>query len=343
MRDQRLNYAVVGVFVLTMLASVLVAAVMLSGRTVASDDYVVVFDNVADVKFGTQVRFEGYPVGQVEAIEPLTEADKTRFRLMVSVERGWRIPADSVARIGSSSFLGAKTVDIQQGKASEALAPGDRIIGAPSVDVFAAFSDVAAEVADIARNDLRGLLTRITNLVESANALVETDFKAVLGSVGGAAANLEQRVPAITGELLLFTKQLNETAARMQRLLSAENVEGVGQVIRNVEETSRRFVELTAEVQGTLEQFDAILADVGRIVESNEGKLDATVEDARYTLQAIARNIDSINHNLNGAARNMNEFSRLIRQNPGLLLDSSPRREVKNGEAAFSLGRKDDR
>ena len=341
MRDQRLNYAVVGVFVLTMLASVLLAAVMLSGRTVASDDYVVVFDNVADVKFGTQVRFEGYPVGQVEGIEPLAEADKTRFRLVVSVERGWRIPADSVARIGSSNFLGAKTVDIQQGKTGEALTPGDRIIGAPSVDVFAALSDVAAEVADIARNDLRGLLTRITRLVESANTLVETDFKAVLGSVGGAAENLEQRVPAITGELLLFTKQLNETVGRMQRLLSVENVKGVGQVIRNVEETSRRFVELTAKVQGTLDQFDAILADVERLVESNEGKLGAAVEDARYTLQAIARNIDSINHNLNGAARNMNEFSRLIRQNPGLLLDSTPRREV-NGEAALSQGRKDE-
>jgi phospholipid/cholesterol/gamma-HCH transport system substrate-binding protein len=32
--------------------------------------------------------------------------------------------------------------------------------------------------------------------------------------------------------------------------------------------------------------------------------------------------------NLDGASRNMNEFSRLIRQNPGLLLGGSPREET---------------
>jgi phospholipid/cholesterol/gamma-HCH transport system substrate-binding protein len=32
--------------------------------------------------------------------------------------------------------------------------------------------------------------------------------------------------------------------------------------------------------------------------------------------------------NLDGASRNMSEFSRLIRQNPGLLLGGSPREET---------------
>ncbi len=41
----------------------------------------------------------------------------------------------------------------------------------------------------------------------------------------------------------------------------------------------------------------------------------------------------SIVHNLEGTTRNMNEFSRLIRQNPGLLLDGTPRQAVSPARA----------
>ncbi len=40
-------------------------------------------------------------------------------------------------------------------------------------------------------------------------------------------------------------------------------------------------------------------------------------------------------HNLEGTTRNMNEFSRLIRQNPGLLLDSTPREAVSPARATL--------
>ncbi|MDP6705822.1 MAG: MlaD family protein [Alphaproteobacteria bacterium] len=342
MRNHKLNYAAVGLFVIAMLGTALVAAVALTGRGVERDGYVVVLDNVADIKFGTQVRFDGYLVGQVETIRPLVEADRTRFRLEVSVQRGWRIPADSVARIGSSNFLGAKTVDIAQGNAREALEPGQRIVGAAPADMFAALADVAADIGDLSRNDLKRLLARVSTLVETGNSLLENDMRQILGSAGGVARDLEQRVPAITGELVAFSKELNETVDRAQKLLSDRNIKGTGRVVRNVEEVSRRLIVISAEVETNLEQVDGILSDVGRIVAANEGKVDGAIADARYTLQAIARNIDSINHNLSGAARNMSEFSRLIRQNPGLLLDSSPRREVKS-EPAVSLSRRDEK
>ena len=94
MRNHRLNYAVVGLFVITMLSAAVVTAVVLAGRTGARDSYHVVFDNVADIKFGTQVRFEGYALGQVEDIRPLREAEMTRFQLEISVGQGFPIPED---------------------------------------------------------------------------------------------------------------------------------------------------------------------------------------------------------------------------------------------------------
>lgn len=328
MRHQNLNYAVVGVFVLAMLAAALAAAVMLSGGAGARDRYVIVFDNVADVKFGTQVRYEGFPVGQVEAIEPVAENGATVFHLDVSVREGFVIPVDSVARIQSSQFLSAKTVEISRGQAKAALAPGDRIASAPAADIFAAMAGVAGQVGELSRDGLMPLLARLGDLVGNANRLLDDDVAPLLGSLNAVATDARGQVPQIAGELLTFTEELNATLGSVQALLSEQNVGEVQQTVHNINLASQDFAEISAAVQVTLDHLGHIVVDLQGMLERNEGKVDASLDDTRYILRSIAQNIDTINHNLAGTTRNMNEFSRLIRQNPGLLLGGTPPEDV---------------
>ena len=56
----------------------------------------------------------------------------------------------------------------------------------------------------------------------------------------------------------------------------------------------------------------------------NRLDLDRSVVDMRHAVESVTRHIDAINQNLEGAARNMYEFSRQIRQNPGLLMGGTP-------------------
>lgn len=63
MNGGKLNYVVVGAFVLAMLVALVVSLAVLMGRTGATDDYYAVYRNVTGVKFGTQVLYEGYPIG----------------------------------------------------------------------------------------------------------------------------------------------------------------------------------------------------------------------------------------------------------------------------------------
>jgi phospholipid/cholesterol/gamma-HCH transport system substrate-binding protein len=328
MRHQNLNYAVIGAFVLAMLAAALGAAVALSGGAGARDRYSVIFDNVADVKFGTQVRFEGYPVGQVEAIDPVVENGTTVFRLDISVQEGFAIPADSVARIQTSQFLGAKTVEINRGTAAATLEPGAQIAGAPAADMFSAMSSVAGTVGDLSREGLKPLLDRLVDLVSNANRLIDRDVTTLVGSLNAVANDTRGQVPQIAGELLTFTEELNATLASVQALVSEQNVNEVQQTVHNINAVSGDFVAISRSVQATLGQLELIVADLQQIVEKNEGKVEASLDDTRYILRSIAQNIDTINHNLAGTTRNMNEFSRLIRQNPSLLLGGAPREEV---------------
>ena len=328
MRHQHLNYAVVGAFVLAMLAAALGAAVTLSGGATSRDRYVVVFDNIADVKFGTQVRYEGYPVGQVEAIEPIMEDGATVFRLDVSVEEGFVIPADSIARVHASQFLAAKTVEIQRGTAATALQPGARIASAPPADMFSAMASVAGQVGELSQDGLMPLLSHLGDLVGNANRMLDRDVAPLFGSLNAVATDARGQVPQIAAELLAFTEELNTTLASLQLLLSEQNMAEVQQTVRNVNTVSGDFVEITAAVQGTLGQLESVVAELQDVVAQNRGKVDASLDDTRYILRSIAQNIDSINHNLAGTTRNMNEFSRLIRQNPSLLLGGSPPEEV---------------
>jgi phospholipid/cholesterol/gamma-HCH transport system substrate-binding protein len=328
MRHQGLNYAAVGAFVIAMLLAVIGATVALSGGTGPRDHYSLVFDNVADVKFGTQVRYEGFPVGQVESIEPIVEEGATVFLLEVSVEEGFVIPADSVARIHSSQFLGAKTVEIQRGSAATALQPGERMASAPAADMFAAMASVAGQVNELSSEGLKPLLARLTALVDNANHLLDDDVAPMIGSLNAVAQDTRGRVPEITGELLGFMQELNVTLASVQQLLSEQNVAGVQQTVENVNTVSRDLVTISQTVQGTLVQLDSIVTTLEGVVDKNQGNVNAALDDTRYILRSIAQNIDSINHNLAGTSRNMNEFSRLIRQNPSLLLGGSAPEEV---------------
>lgn len=328
MRHQQLNYAVVGAFLLAMIVAALGAVVLLSGGTASRDSYTIVFDNVADVKFGTQVRFEGYPVGQVEAIDPVVENGTTVFHLEVSVEEGFVIPADSVARIASSQFLGAKTVEINRGTSTAALSPGAVIASAPAADMFSAMSSVAGTVGELSREGLKPLLDRLVELVNNANSLIDRDVTTLVGSLNAVATDTRNQVPQIAGEILTFTEELNATLAQVQVLVSDQNVGEVQQTVHNISAVSGDFVAISRSVQSMLGQLETMVADLQGLVEKNEGKVEASLDDTRYILRSIAQNIDSINHNLAGTTRNMNEFSRLIRQNPSLLLGGSPPEEV---------------
>ncbi|MEQ8231707.1 MAG: MlaD family protein, partial [Gammaproteobacteria bacterium] len=99
MKRDTVNYTLVGAFVVAMAVAFVVLLMAVTGRGGPSDTYFVYYENVAGLKFGTGVYYEGYQVGQVEGIEPETTAEGMRYRVTLSITAGWRIPADSVARV----------------------------------------------------------------------------------------------------------------------------------------------------------------------------------------------------------------------------------------------------
>jgi phospholipid/cholesterol/gamma-HCH transport system substrate-binding protein len=323
MRNHFLNYTAVGIFVAAMIIALVVALSMLSGRTGPTDTYYVELDDVTDVKYGTIVRFAGFPIGQVEKITPVPNEGKYRFRLQLAVQEGWKFPQDSVARIAASSFLAGKTIEVNGGLTSAVIAPGGDIAGGTAADMFSLMAQVAGEIGDLSKSSLKPLVAKISDIIDRIGNTTEVNLKELMGSLNEIAHEVNAKTPVIVGNVETFSNQLNVEMAKVDQLLSEKNIGAVANSLSNIERATANAEVASQDLRSLGGQITKVADQISALVADNRKGVDKSVADLEYTLRAVAQNIDSITHNLDGTTRNMNEFSRLIRQNPGLLLSGS--------------------
>ena len=327
MRSSKINYLIVGLFVLAMIGALVTTVATLTGRTGAVDNYYTYYSNVTGIKFGTQVVYEGYPIGQVEQITPEEKDGRMRFRIDFSVIEGWRIPKDSVGEIAAPGLLAAVTISIQAGSDKVSLKPGEMIISKERSDVFAVVSGVAGQLGDLMDSNIKPLLSNVDKAVQTINRIIEKegeglfqDARKVTDDLGELVAFMAGRVPKIADNVEEFSAKMNEISNELGNLITPANREKIEQVIASMDETSKKIDTVLESLNGLLGDVGDLLGDVGELVLKEDGDVRQTLAATRYIVQTVSRHIDSINQNMEAAARNMYEFTRQIRQNPGLLL-----------------------
>ncbi|MDA0240073.1 MAG: MlaD family protein [Proteobacteria bacterium] len=324
MKSSKVNYVLVGSFVLAVIAGIIGAMALLTGRTGATDAYHIVYKNVSAVEFGTRVVFEGFPIGQVEEITPINDNGKIQFRVDVSVQKGWRIPSDTVAKIAASGLLSAVTISLAGGQASEALKPGAQIIGGESADVMAAVSDLARDISALTETDIKPLLANMSRTVGGIGKLIDEQGDSLVKDLKNITSDISQRIPVIADSIDVFTRRINESAVNLGRVLNNENINRFNGVLVALEDSALNFVQLTKDFEATRRGVDQLVNNLNTVVSDNKLDVDRSIVDLRHSMETVSRHIDAINQNLEGASRNMLEFSRQIRANPGLLLSGQP-------------------
>ena len=142
----------------------------------------------------------------------------------------------------------------------------------------------------------------------------------IIANMRQVVADVARSTPVLMAGLETFSTSLNATAWRMNRLLSEERVAQVDGFITDLEATASNFADLSAELRDSRGDLSGIISSVNDLVQENEAGVAEAVQDLRYVLDSRARHVDSVAYNLDGTSRNMYEFSRQVRQNPGVLL-----------------------
>ena len=304
MKRENVNYFLAGLVTLVALVLLLGTLFVITGRSGATDEYVVRYRNVAGLDFGTPVFYQGFRIGQVESITPEREGGVMRFRVELSVQRGWQIPDDSVAHLISAGLLADVTVLIKEGKSTRYLATGSEIPGREANDLFGAVGELAGEVTVLARD-------RLTPLVERLGQRLD--------AIGG---QFEENTPVLIGKAVELVDRLNESATSLNSILGPDNRRHIDTLLEQSSAAAGNVRALTADLAATRERLQSILAELEGTVKENRPDLRAAIGDLRVTLDAMAQRVDAITYNLESASRHIDEFSRELRKEPNRLIFS---------------------
>lgn len=211
--DDKVNYTLVGAFVL-LLAALLVGGVLwLSaglGSRKAMDRYqAVIEESVAGLNTDAPVKYLGVDVGKVERIQ-IDPGHPQQVRLHFLLEQGTPIRQDSEAVLKTQGLTGIAYVEISGGsEASPPLRPGPD--GVPPMIRFKPSLSARLE------NVLGNVLGNIDRVSDNLNAMFDADNRAALKSVLADSA-------ALAHTLAAQRKQIDATmadAARTARLAAA--------------------------------------------------------------------------------------------------------------------------
>lgn len=334
MRSQRINYLLVGTFVLAMLATALYALERITGATGPTTGYTVIYQNVTGLGDGAVVSFEGFPVGRVSHIEPLFGPGDVAFRVHLAVRRDWPIPSDSVARLASNGLIAALSVAIDEGRSPTLAPPGAELAGREQANLLAVVDEAAAELRSLAREGIRPALdasrVQLQALVEELTALSREELRPLLAS---GRARVDQFAGVLEGSQQLLAS-LQEVSGGLEELLDERNRRHVAGALARLEQAAGRMNRLSAELASSRASVDELLREARSLLTDNRPGVASLVSGLAHASGqlerasgTLAERMSSIMHNLDGTSRHLNEFSRQLRERPGLLFSRPARGE----------------
>ena len=284
MKRDNVNYLLVGSFVLLMAAVLFYALYRITGQSGEGETYFTHFSNVAGIKEGSVVTYEGFEVGNVAKIDLVERDQRTSFRVTLNFRKPVKIPADSRAVIATPGLLSAPLVEIKEGGGKDVLAVGSEIPGGGSSNLMESLGALATELGKITETSIKPMLAQISQSVTPAMA----DVRSML-------------------------EKMNRTAVRVDALFSDENVRHWSRMLQNADGASSQVLKLSTDLASVRNDIEALVKESRQIVNSS-GK----------DLKESMRRIDATLYQLESAGRNINEFSRTIRENPAALIQSRP-------------------
>jgi len=289
-----------GLFVIGGLFAIITMFFVVKGQLNKQDSYYSYFNNVAGLRAGASVVYEGYIIGTVNEITPEPTDKGMTFRVDLGVEEGWAIPSDSNAEIAALSLLSAQSIQIVAGN-SAPLAIGSQIASRPATNLMAEFGRTADKLATIASTSLVPLLATVDELLnEEARAAlagisdisqsVGDGVPALLDSAERTAANLEQ-ASADVAKLAGDNTQGAISQVLDDMLVASDNVNVASKSVRDASADAGAFVSNVSDMAA-----NEWLADISKTL-TRIDQSAATLEEISQTALASAENIEKLTGN----------------------------------------------
>ncbi|MCW8955583.1 MAG: MlaD family protein [Gammaproteobacteria bacterium] len=156
---------------------------------------------------------------------------------------------------------------------------------------------------------------------DTINSREAVDMMALMNSLG---SELDGFLPAVTGDVRGLLQKLNQSADQLNQILSDKNRQHMDSMFANADRSSQHLTRLASGFDKVNLQLEQLLQQSSTLMTDNGKDIRVAVTELRKAMLIISSNMDSILYNLGSSSRNMNEFTRQLRDNPGALLGSKP-------------------
>jgi len=274
--------------------------------------------SLSGLELGSAVKYRGIRIGRIEDIY-IDEKDITSLIVKISVDKKVPIKEDTEAIVTLIGITGLKMIELTGGSnESKQLAPNSYIkAGLSLVDSISGQAEIITQKLEFILNNLAELTTtdrreqiyqlvdNTSNTMESIHTLVDTNQINLYHTI----KNLAQ-----------FTNQLDTFMVSAKLMV---------QDVRKITQSPQLLTTIHNLEQVTTELQQANLANLIHKLTNAIEQTDKTFTHLDLTILKSRHDILSSTEILRESLEYFNEFTRLISENPSLLLRSSQQEEIK--------------
>ncbi len=301
--ENRAHALIAGLFLLLLGSAAVVSLWWFGGRSEETNTYIVeTRRNVTGLNLQAQVRFRGIRVGKVEMIQ-LDPADALNTLITISVRRDIPITRSTVARLGYQGVTGIAHILLEDSGLGGGLLTNDKANPAR----IAMQDSFVQELSDAGSETLR----QARDLLSGVNDLLRPENRQLLTQA--------------LNHIEASTRHARETTARLERLLSTENLVRVNSTLALAEQTAAQagpfFTEardLVASLKSASEKFQVALGDA-----QSDG------------FGALAPRLNELTTELSSTSNQLSRVLQMLEESPQSLIFGRRNIEPGPGESGF--------
>jgi phospholipid/cholesterol/gamma-HCH transport system substrate-binding protein len=312
---QRRDLLISGLFVLAMLAVLAAALLIVSGYFVGTYSLTTDFSEAGGLEPGTPVRQADYVIGTIAAIEPVFSNEKLvpRFKVVMRIQKGWKIPEDSIAVIGSAGLLQGNVVKVVPGSSTVPLNEGESIrSGKKEPDLSQQLAELTDRLSELMRDSVTPLVASVKRQIEALEGLMltgEDDVGSSQQTIAGILENLRDVSATLKAQMeAIKPKELGAL------------VDSARTIARNVEQITDRLNSRSREIESTVKNFSELADRLNKLVEKNDPAIERSLADTQVMLQEMSTAVTPILSNLDEITQNLLQLSQDLRNDPALVL-----------------------
>ena len=216
----------IGIFAVLMIGALWAGIRFLKGFDIFSRNavYYAAYDQVDGVQNASPILIRGVKVGAVTDIS-FDPSIGNEVVLQLTIQRKYRIPSNSEARIYSNSIMGAKAIEIALGDAGTYLQSGDTLCSSRSKGLM----DMAGSELEFFKQKMSQVVGDLSRTMDNLNLIMEQNaaniegtmshLNSITGSVNGMLLSQRANLESAVANLTRFSEMLGENSPRMDSII----------------------------------------------------------------------------------------------------------------------------